>query len=226
MNAALQTIRILVVDDSAIVRHGIRTAVELEPDSARLEIVGEAATAAAALSEARRLQPDVILLDLRLPDGNGVDVCRTLLAEQPACRILVFTSSSENRTVYDAIVAGAHGYLLKEINPPALVQAILDAHAGRPVFSPDVADRMVEIVRSGHAQVTHAESLRLLSPQERRVLAAMAAGQTNKDIAQALDLSENTVKNYIARLFEKLRVQRRSQAIALFLSCPPDQRGE
>ncbi|MBX3738646.1 MAG: response regulator transcription factor [Candidatus Didemnitutus sp.] len=209
-------IRILLVDDSAIVRHGIRAAIEYAADGRRLEIVAEAATAADALREAQRVQPDVVLLDLRLPDTSGIAICGELRAAAPSARVIVFTSSTDSRTIYDVIVAGADGYLLKEIDPAALVQGIVDGHAGRSVFSPDIAGRMVDILRDGHARLDRAACLHELSPQERRVLAAMAEGQTNKDIAQLLGLSENTVKNYIGRVFEKLGVQRRSQAIALY----------
>lgn len=218
MTTSADHVRVLIVDDSAIVRHGIVRALEHLPEGRPIEFVGEASTAADAIEAANRLQPDVVLLDLRLPDGNGVEVCRRIRALHPGAGILVFTSSNDSRAIYDAIVAGAHGYLLKEINPPALARAIVEAAAGRSSFSPDVASRMVEIVREGHQLREQASSLAQLTPQERRVLAAMAAGQSNKDIAVTLSLSENTVKNYISRLFERLGVQRRSQAVALFLN--------
>lgn len=217
MNPRSDHLRVLIVDDSAIVRHGIVRALAHEPEARSLDFVGEADSVATAIAATLRLNPDVVLLDLRLPDGSGLEVCRQLRSSHPDVCILVFTSSSDNRSVYDAIVAGAHGYLMKEIDPAALAHAIVEAHAGKPVFSHDVSTRMVDIVRDGHARRERAAQLARLSPQETRVLAAIAAGHANKDIAHELNLSETTVRNYIARVFEKLGLSNRAQATALFL---------
>lgn len=210
-------IRVLIVEDSPLFRHGIRAAIESEPTGKGLEIIGEAGTAETALREAQRLRPDVVLLDLRLPDDTGVAVCRKLRLLVPETCVLVLTSSATDQSIYDAFIAGAQGYLLKDILPAALIQAIEDGHAGRPAFSSEVASRVLDIIRIRQAKPEAPSGPGLLSPQERRVFAAMADGHSNKGIAGLLGLSENTVKNYVAHVFEKLGIERRSQAVALYL---------
>lgn len=221
MTAATSAISVLIVDDSPLVRHGIRAAIENEPASEHLAIVGEADTAFAAVAEAQRLRPDVVLLDLRLPDDSGLSVCRKLHQLLPGTCVIVLTSASDDRSVYESVIAGAQGYLLKEIHPATLIQAIEDGHAGRPVFSGEVATRVLDIIRENQTRPDTSSALSTLSPQERRVLAAMAEGHTNKEIAERLGLSANTVKNYIANMFQKLGVERRSQATALYLNNRP-----
>lgn len=221
MTAPTTPIRVLIVEDSPLVRHGIRAALGSEPAGEPIEIVGEAGTAHAALGEALRLKPDVVLLDLRLPDDSGLNVCRRLRQLLPQTCIIVLTSSTDNQSIHDSVVAGAQGYLLKEINPATLITAIKDGFAGRPVFSGDLAGRILDLIRHSQTNSGAAGGLAALSPQERKVLAVMAAGHTNKGIAEQMNLSENTVKNYITSLFEKLHVARRSQAVALFLNSRP-----
>ena len=223
MTEAASSIRVLIVEDSPLVRHGIRAAIESETNGAKIEIVGEAATAAAAIEEAQKLHPDVVLLDLRLPDDTGVNVCRKLRMQWPKLCIIVLTSSTDDASIYGSVVAGAQGYLLKEIHPSTLTQAIIDGHAGRPVFSGDIASRVLDMMRENHAKPDAPSGLASLSPQEKRVIALISEGHTNKAIAQLMELSENTVKNYIAHTFEKLGVERRSQAVALFLSSNPNR---
>jgi len=218
---ATNPIRVLIVDDSALVRHGIRASIENEPNGAIIDIVGDAENAAAAVTEALRLRPDVVLLDLRLPDDSGLNVCRKLRQLLPETCVIVLTSSTDDESLYGSVVAGAQGYLLKEIDPAALIKAIEDGRAGRPIFSRDVATRVLEIMRDNHAQPDGPPGLSALSPQEQRVLAAIAECRTNKEIAALMGLSENTVKNYIANIFEKLGVRRRAQAVALYNSKPP-----
>jgi DNA-binding NarL/FixJ family response regulator len=215
-------IRVLLVDDSPLVLHGIRAAIESDPTGQSVAIVGEAGTADAALVEAQRLRPDLVLLDLRLPDDSGLNVCKKIRELLPQCVVIVLTSSLDSQSVYGSVIAGAQGYLLKEIDPPALIKAIEDAWAGRPVFSGDIGSRVLEIMRDNQAREATRSRIDSLSPQERRVLAAMAEGRTNKGIAELMELSENTVKNYIAHIFEKLGVERRSQAVALCLSSERD----
>lgn len=210
-------IRILVVEDSPMVRYGIKAAIESEPAGRQIEIVGEVGTAAAAVPKAQRLRPDVVLLDLHLPDGDGLAVCRELREQLPKMGVLVLTSATDNQTIYESVVAGAHGYLLKDIDPAGLIQAVIDCHAGRPVFSGHVASRVLEIIRSRHGQQDVPAGHGELSPQEKRVLAGIGSGHSNKEIARQLDLSLNTVKNYIANIFQKLHIKRRSQAVALYL---------
>lgn len=218
---AISSIRVLIVDDSTLVRHGIRASIENEPTGGIIEIVGEADTAASALSEAQRLHPEVILLDLRLPDDSGLTVCRKLRQLLPETCIIILTSSTDDDSLYGSVVAGAQGYLLKEINPAALIRAIEDGRAGRPIYSRDVASRVLGMMRDSHAKPDSTSGLASLSPQERRVLAAIAECHTNKEIAALMGLSENTVKNYIANMFDKLGVARRSQAVALYHSKDP-----
>ena len=215
------SISVLIVDDSAVVRRGIRAVIESEPSGRSLYIVGEADTAATALSEAQRLSPDVVLLDLRLPDDSGLSVCRQLRQLLPKTCILVLTSSSDNQAIYETVLAGAHGYLLKEIDPLSLIQSIKEGHAGRPVFAGQVSSSILGILREQQAKPNEASRLDLLSPQELKVLEAIAAGHSNREIAGLMGLSGNTVKNYIANMFQKLGVERRSQAMAMYLSSHP-----
>lgn len=208
-------IRVFLAEDSEIVRHGIK-AVLASHGQSLIKIVGEAGTAAAALVESSRLRPDVVLLDIRLPDGTGLEVCRKIAQDQPGARIIVLTAFSSDDLVQDAIAAGAQGFLTKEIDPDRLVQAILDVADGKSILDADATARLMRMMRSQTHTAT-SEGLAALSPQERRVLALVAEGQTNKEIGESLDLSDNTVKNYLGSIFEKLKVKKRSQAAAIFV---------
>ncbi|MCW5547924.1 MAG: response regulator transcription factor [Opitutaceae bacterium] len=207
-------IRVLLVDDSALVRRGVRSVISSHCKDGSIEVVGEAAAVAEAVTAAKRLRPDVILLDIRLPDGSGIDACRQILRELPETRILVLTSFADDNLVYNAVIAGAHGYLMKEVDPPGLLEAIANAAAGKSVLTPDVTDRILRLIRDEPAQ--SGGDLSLLSAQERRVLALVSDGLTNKEVGEKLNLSENTVKNYLVNVFDKLRVKRRSQAAAIY----------
>jgi DNA-binding NarL/FixJ family response regulator len=209
-------IRILLVDDSALVRQGIRTVLGLFSSEAPIAVAGEAGTVADAIRLADELVPDVVLLDIRLPDGSGLDACKEILRRHPSVRVLVLTSFSSDNFIYDAVVAGAQGYIMKEIDPPALISAIVDAAAGRSVLAPDITDRVLRFIRDATGPAAN-NSLSSLSQQEKRVLALVATGMTNKQVAQELGLSENTVKNYLVNVFEKLQVKRRSQAAAVYV---------
>lgn len=211
-------IRVLIVDDSALVRHGIRAALGSEPAGCTIEILGEADTAGAALVKARRLRPDVVLLDLRLPDDSGLNVCRQLRQLLPETCILILTSSTDSDLIYETVLAGAHGYLLKEIDPASLIKAIKDGHAGLPVYSGEITASLLNTIRDQHARPEVPAGVDLLSPQELRVLGAITDGHSNKEIADLMGLSPNTIKHYISNLFQKLGVERRSQAMALYLS--------
>ncbi len=218
MSPAARRIRVLIVDDSELVRLGLRTLLGSYPD---IEVVGEVDSAAAALREIPALRPQLVLLDLRLPDGDGCEVCRRILRDQPECRVLVLSSVLDARTVSDAITAGAHGYLLKDINGPGLVQAIVDVSAGRTVLAPAITSQVMQLMRTNQHQENLRRRLDSLSTQEQRVLAHVARGLTNKEVAQELGLSEKTVKNYLSNLFEKLQISRRSQAVALYAEMKP-----
>jgi two-component system, NarL family, response regulator DevR len=208
-----ELIHLLLVDDHEVVRLGLRTLLRRAP---RLQIVGEAGTAAAAVAEALRLKPDVVLMDLRLPDGSGIEACREIRTACPEARVLFLTSYSDDDAVRSTIFAGASGYLLKEVDGEALIRAIESVAEGRSILDSAVTSRVLEQIRSA-SHAAGAEMSEMLSPQEQRVLALVAEGKTNKEIAAALGLSDKTVKNYLSNIFHKLQVSRRSQAAALFV---------
>jgi len=205
-------IRLVLVDDSEVVRVGLRALLSAVPS---LEIVGEAANVASAVTACARLRPQVVLLDIRLPDGTGFDACRQILARLPDTRVLVLTSVADDTLVDEAIRAGAHGYLLKEIDGRGLVQAIHEIAAGKSILDPAVTARVLQLVRSGPGSPASVV-METLSPQERRVLALIAEGKTNKEAGAALNLTEKTVKNYLSSVFDKLHVSRRAEAAALY----------
>lgn len=217
MKTSTPAIRVLLVDDSALVRRGVRSVITAHSQHGAIQVVGEAANAAEAMTEVLRLKPDVVLLDLRLPDGSGIDICRRIHSEVPETRVLVLTSFVDDNLVYNAVIAGAHGYLMKEVDPPALLEAITKAASGQSILTPDITQRVMKMLRSGTAGKDGVSDLSSLSQQERRVLACVAEGLTNKQTGERLNLSENTVKNYLINVFEKLQVKRRSQAAALYV---------
>lgn len=210
------SIRILLVDDSELVRRGIKTVLSTQTDPP-MRIVGEAGSVATAVAECLRLKPDVVLLDIRLPDGSGLDACRQILQRLPETKIVVLTSYSNDNFVYEAVTCGAQGYLMKEIDPSGLVQAVQDVAAGRSILDPDATSRVLRLLRSGGSSGDQGADLSILSTQERRVLALVAEGLTNKQVGEQLGLSENTVKNYLVNVFEKLQVKRRAQAAAIYV---------
>lgn len=203
-------IRVLLVDDSEMVRTGLRT---LLAGEATLAVVGEAATVADGIAAGLRLAPDVVLLDIRLPDGSGIDACREILKGSPETRVLMVTSVVDDAVVDDAIRAGAHGYLLKEIDGRGLVNAIRDVAAGRSILDPAVTARVIQLVKSA---VPGRDPLAVLSPQERSILGLIAEGHTNKEVGVKLEISEKTVRNHISVIFEKLHVTRRAEAAAIY----------
>lgn len=208
-------IKVVLVDDSALVRQGIKAVLAAQAPQPPVTVIGEASNVAEAITTVTRLKPDVVLLDIRLPDGSGFDACKEILKHQPETRILVLTSFTNDSFIYDAITSGAQGYLMKEIDPQGLVQAIHDIAAGKSILSPDVMAGVMRVVRGGGPNEDR--SLASLSAQERRVLALVAEGKTNKEIGVDLGLSDNTVKNYLVSVFDKLQVKRRSQAAALYV---------
>lgn len=205
------SLSLVLVDDSEVVRMGLRALLAAEPD---LRIAGEAGTVAAAVEVCQRVRPAVVLLDIRLPDGTGFDACRRILQDQPETRVLILTSVVDSTLVDEAIRAGAHGYLLKEVDRRGLIQAVHDVAAGKSILDPAVTARVLQLVRDGSSATQSV--LRILSGQEQRVLALIAEGRTNKEVGQSLGLAEKTVKNYLSNIFEKLHVSRRSQAAALY----------
>jgi two-component system, NarL family, response regulator DevR len=215
MSTPDREIRVLLVDDSQLVRHGIRSVIERFSESPRIVVAGEAASIQETLTVAETVRPDLVLLDLRLPDGFGFTACRELLRRQPGLRVLVLTSYMDDEYIYEAITAGAHGYLMKEIDPAGLISAIIRVAAGESIISPDLTARVLALVRA-NAQPDPSRLFTTLSPQEKRVLELVVAGKTNKEIGDKLGLSDNTVKNYLGSVFEKLNVRSRAQAAALY----------
>jgi two-component system response regulator DevR len=224
---SLPLVRILLVDDSALVRRGVRGLLEGTHQNAEMVIVGEAGSVAEAIAAAREHKPDIVLLDIRLPDGDGFAACRAILKELPATRILMLTSFANDDFVHQAIIAGAHGYLMKEVDPERLVEAIIGLHRGESILDSGLVQRVLNLVRTGHtgAAKDHRTGLDLLSAQERRVLALLAEGRTNKEIGVELGLSDNTVKNYLVNVYGKLNIKRRSQAAALWVQSGPRHAG-
>ncbi|HEX2861284.1 MAG TPA: response regulator transcription factor [Lacunisphaera sp.] len=216
---AAKAISVLIVDDSELVRTGLRTLLDLnaETHGNRLQVAGEASTMGTAVSETARLKPNVVLLDIRLPDGSGLTACRQILASDPEIKVLILTSVIDDNLVYDAMSSGAHGYLLKEINAKGLCQAIVDVAAGKFILDPSLTTRVLNLVRGGGGSPAEQNKLAILSAQERRVLALVAEGKTNKEIAEQMGLSDKTVKNYLSNVFEKLKINRRSQAAVMYL---------
>lgn len=206
-------IRLLLVDDHQMLRLGLRTL--FEEHSSVMEVVGEAGTLVEGLALARQQQPDVVLLDLRLPDGHGVEGCREIRAVCPNTRVLFLTSYVDDQAVFATVMAGAHGYLLKEVSSDTLVRSIVHVAGGGSCLDPVLAERARARI---NALSDPAQAPPGLSPQELRVLAHVAQGLTNKEIAVSLNLSDKTVRNYLSNVFAKLNVSRRSEAVALYLS--------
>jgi DNA-binding NarL/FixJ family response regulator len=202
------TIRVFLLDDHEIVRMGVRDLLEAEPG---ITVIGEAGTAASALARIPALKPDVAILDIRLPDGDGVSVCRDIRSKMPQLACLMLTSFSDDEALFDAIMAGAAGYVLKQIRGTDLVGAVRTIASGQSLLDPEAASRVMRRMRD---QATAADPLAGLTDQERRILALIGEGLTNRQIGDRLFLAEKTVKNYVSALFAKLGMQRRAQAAA------------
>lgn len=210
-------IRVFLLDDHEVVRQGLLRLIDADPD---MTVVGEAATVAEALVRAPMAKADVALLDVRLPDGSGVEVCRELSSGQEKLRCLMLTSHEDDEALLAAITAGAAGYVLKEIRGPQLLDSIRAVAAGRSLIDPATKARVLERVRQSQS---HDSRLDLLTPQESAVLELIGEGLTNREIAGRMFLAEKTVKNYISSLLAKLGVRGRTQA-ALFIA--EQHRGE
>ena len=206
-------LRILVVDDHELVRVGLRT---LLSGVAGVEVVAEAGSVSEAIAMARTHRPDVVLMDVRLPDGSGVEACREIRSERPDTRVLMLTSFADEDAVFSAIVAGASGYLLKQAKADALLDAVRTIGRGGSLLDPAVAQKVLERVRVSATAASRDDRLSALSDQERKILPLIAAGKTNREIADQLFLSEHTVKAYVSDLLGKLSLRRRSEAAALF----------
>ena len=212
-------IRVLIVDDHEVVREGLRALLRRRPE---LAVVGEADSVASAIEEAKRTEPDVVIMDVRLPDGSGVEACREIRAHRPETKVIMLTSYADDEAVFASIMAGATGYLLKQTRTKALVEAIERAMRGESLLDPAVTQRILERVRAGGAKKD--DELSLLSEQERKILDLIAEGKTNKEIAQDVYLSDKTVKNYVSSILSKLNLHRRSEAAAFIARRnPPPQ---
>lgn len=200
-------IRVFLLDDHEIVRRGIADLLSSEPD---IEVVGDTGSAAQATRRIPALRPDVAILDARLEDGSGIDVCRDVRAVDPSIRALILTSYEDDDALFAAIMAGAAGYLLKEVRGAGLVDAVRRVAAGQSLLDPAVTATVLERLRTGGS----AEDPRLagLNEQERRVLALIGEGLSNREIAEQMFLAEKTVKNYVSSLLAKLGLERRTQA--------------
>jgi two-component system response regulator DevR len=211
-------LRVFLVDDHEMVRRGIAGLLATDPG---IEIVGEAATAAQARARILVTKPDVAILDVRLPDGSGVDVCRDVRAAEPGIRCLMLTSYDDDAAIYAAVIAGAAGYLMKDVLGSNLVQAVRDVGAGRSLLDPTLTKRVL-------ARMTGVEKgdarLDSLSPRERQILALIGEGLTNRQIGERLSLAEKTVKNYVSTMLSKLGLHRRTQAAILHVTTEPGAR--
>jgi DNA-binding NarL/FixJ family response regulator len=201
-------ITVFLLDDHEIVRRGVRDLINAE---AGIAVIGEAATAASALARIPALKPDVAVLDIRLPDGDGVTVCREIRSKMPQVACLMLTSFSDDDALFDAIMAGAAGYVLKQIRGTDLIGAIRTIASGQSLLDPEAASRVMRRMRD---QAAATDPLGSLTDQERRILALIGEGLTNRQIGDRLFLAEKTVKNYVSALFAKLGMQRRAQAAA------------
>jgi len=200
-------IRVFLLDDHEVVRRGVMELLGAQPD---MEVVGEASTAVEALSRVPAVRPDVAVLDVRLPDGDGVTVCRDLRSRMPELRCLMLTSFADDQALFDAIMAGAAGYVLKQIRGADLVGAIRTVASGQSLLDPRATARVLDRMRQG--PVRQDDPLSALSDQERRVLELIGEGLTNREIGERMFLAEKTVKNYVSHLLAKLGLERRTQA--------------
>lgn len=212
MDNSRQVFRVLLADDQHIVRVGLRAMLSLFP---QIELVGDVSSTTEVVQEAKRLRPDVVLLDVRMPDGSAFEACRQILASGPGTHVIFLTSFSEEEAIFEAISAGADGFLLKDVTPEELVNAIAQVTAGRSILAPSVTHRIMDRIKAGK-ETPHVVGMDVLSVQEQRVLALVAQGKTNKEIGEAMGLSPKTVKNYLSNLMDKLALTRRSQAAAFY----------
>jgi DNA-binding NarL/FixJ family response regulator len=201
-------IRVFLLDDHEVVRLGLRDLLESQPD---IQVVGEADTAAAALARIPALRPDVAVLDVRLPDGNGVSVCREIRSQMPEVACLMLTSFGDDEALFDAVMAGAAGYVLKQIRGTDLVGAVRTVAAGQSMLDSGAAGRIMARLREPRQK---RDPLTELTGQERRILELIGEGLTNRQIGERMFLAEKTVKNYVSAVFAKLGMERRTQAAA------------
>jgi two-component system, NarL family, response regulator DevR len=215
-------LRLLIVDDHEVVRQGLVAVLSRHEE---FQVVAEAGTVAESIAAARRFEPDLVVMDVRLPDGSGIEACREIRTELPATRVVMLTSYPDEEAVLSAILAGASGYLLKQIRGRDLVSALEAIGRGESLLDPAVTERVLERVRR-IANGEEKDELSDLTSQERKILRLVADGKTNKEIAADVFLSDKTVKNYVSSILSKLNLQRRTQAAAFVAKrhlTPPDE---
>src|SRR6202795_597993 len=208
--APARPLRLLVVDDHEVVRQGLVALLDRRPG---FQVVAQAGTVEESIAQARLHQPDIVVMDVRLPDGSGVEACREIRAELPATRVIMLTSFPDDEAVLSAIVAGASGYLLKQIRARDLISALEAVGRGESLLDPAVTERVLERVRR-IAVGGSSDELSVLTSQEQKILMLVAEGKTNKEIAAEVFLSDKTVKNYVSSILSKLNLERRAQAAA------------
>jgi two-component system, NarL family, response regulator DevR len=216
-----RSLRVLVVDDHEVVRQGLVALLDRRPG---FEVVAQAGSVAESIDQARVHQPDIVVMDVRLPDGSGVEACRAIRDELPGTRVIMLTSFPDDEAVLSAIVAGASGYLLKQIRARDLVAALEAVGRGESLLDPAVTERVLERIRriaAGDA----GDELSVLTAQERKILMLVAEGKTNKEIAGDVFLSDKTVKNYVSSILSKLNLERRAQAAAFVAKQRSDRGG-
>jgi DNA-binding NarL/FixJ family response regulator len=210
MDAKRPPLRVMLVDDHEVVRNGIRSMLAAEDD---IVVSGEAGTVREAVDEADRTRPDVVVMDVRLADGSGIEATREIRAKHPATNVLMLTSFADDEALFASIMAGASGYVLKQVRSGELVRAIRSVGAGQSLLDPSVTTAVLDRLRKGK-HLMKDERLARLSPQEERILTLIADGRTNKEVGDQLQLAEKTVKNYVSSILSKLEVARRAEAAA------------
>jgi two-component system response regulator DevR len=203
-------LRVMLVDDHEVVRDGVRALLESAED---IVICAEAGSVREAIDEAERTRPDVVVMDVRLADGSGIEATREIRAKRPKTQVLMLTSFADDEALFASIMAGASGYVLKQIHGADIVKAIREVGEGKSLLDPQVTKSVLDRLRKGK-HLMQDEKLARLSPQEERILALVADGQTNKEIGEELHLAEKTVKNYVSSILSKLEVGRRAEAAA------------
>jgi two-component system, NarL family, response regulator DevR len=213
-------IRVFLLDDHEVVRRGVRELLETDP---AIAVVGEASTAREAIDRVPALRPDVAVLDVRLPDGDGVSVCRELRSRMPELGCLMLTSFPDDDALFDAIMAGAAGYILKQVRGNDLIQAVRTVAAGQSMLDPAATSRVMDRLRAGDQKP---DPLAALTDQERKILHLIGEGMTNRQIGERMHLAEKTIKNYVSSLLAKLGMQRRVQAAVYATQLEQDKPGD
>jgi two-component system, NarL family, response regulator DevR len=203
-----ESLKVMLVDDHEVVRQGLRALLEAEQD---IEVVAEADSGPSAVSLASTHQPDVVVMDVRMPGGSGVEACRAIRDERPNAQIIMLTSFSDDEALFNSIMAGAAGFVLKQIRGRDLIDAIRTVGGGKSLLDPDVTKRVLERLRKAKFDEKDPKLARL-SPQEERILDMVGEGMTNREIAERIHLSDKTVKNYVSTILQKLEVARRAEA--------------